>query len=77
VPHTVTRELRLPCPLARVAPLLERCRALLERWPLSTPVGGVTVAVVATAPASADRGEQLGAVWREMALSGGARQSRD
>ncbi|HEU4631918.1 MAG TPA: hypothetical protein VFS08_19370 [Gemmatimonadaceae bacterium] len=52
VAHTVTRELRLPRPLAEVAPLLERCRALLERWPRPAPVSGVAVAVVATAPLS-------------------------
>ncbi len=36
--HTITREVRLSRPLARVVPLLERCRALLERWELTAPV---------------------------------------
>ena len=34
-PHTVSRERGLPQPLARVGPLLERCRMLMEKWTLS------------------------------------------
>ena len=34
-PHTITREVRLPHPMARLVPLFERCRALLDRWTLT------------------------------------------
>lgn len=51
--HTVTRELRLPCPLAAAAPVYLRCRTLLERAPLAAPVCGVRLDVTATAPAPA------------------------
>jgi protein ImuB len=51
LPHTVTRELRLPCPLAGAAAIFSRCRALLQRWPLAVPVCAVRVEVTATAPA--------------------------
>ena len=72
VAHTVTREIRLPRPLARVAPLFERCRALLDRWPLSAPVCGVMVVIVATAPAPAEQGELLAAGWRDPAAADAA-----
>jgi protein ImuB len=72
VAHTVTREIRLPRPLARVAPLFERCRALLDRWTLQAPVCGVAVAVVATAPAPAEQGELLAAGWRDPAAADAA-----
>lgn len=70
--HTVTREVRLPRPLARAVPLLERCRALLEEWPLTAPVSGVTVAIVATAPLSGAQGELLDAAWRDPAAADAA-----
>ena len=72
VAHTVTREVRLPRPLARTAPLFERCRALLDRWPLAAPVCGVLVAIVATAPAPAEQGELLAAGWRDPAAADAA-----
>ena len=65
--HTVTREIRPPVPVARVAPLFERCRALLDRWPLAAPVCAVAVAVTATAPASAEQGNLLDTAWRDPA----------
>ncbi|MFN8580919.1 MAG: hypothetical protein U0163_08105 [Gemmatimonadaceae bacterium] len=40
----------MPRPLARVIPLLERCRALLEQWELTAPISAVHVAITATAP---------------------------
>ena len=67
MPHTVTRELRMPRAVARVAPLFERCRALLDRWPLEAPVSGVAVAIAASAPASGEQGELLDAAWRDPA----------
>ena len=50
MPHTVTREIRLPRALARPVPLFERCRGLLARWPLTAPVTAVRVTVLLTAP---------------------------
>jgi protein ImuB len=66
-PHTVTREVRPAHPLARVAPLFEHCRALLDHWTLSAPVAAVAVAVVATAPLSGEQGSLLDTAWRDPA----------
>ena len=63
--HTVTREVRLPRSLARVAPLFERCRALLDAWSLTAPVTAVTVAVVATTAAHGEQGGLLDSAWRD------------
>jgi protein ImuB len=65
--HTVTREVRLPRPVARSGPLFERCRALLDTWPLSAPAIGVGVAIVAAAPLSGEQGDLLDAAWRDAA----------
>ena len=65
--HTVTREIRPPVPVARVAPLFERCRALLDRWPLPAPVCAVAVAITATAPATGEQGSLLDTAWRDPA----------
>ena len=71
-PHTVTREVRPAAPLARVAPLFERCRALLDQWTLTAPVAAVTVAVSATAPMGAEQGDLLAAAWRDPAAADAA-----
>ena len=71
-PHTVTREVRPPTPLARVAPLFERCRALLDTWTLAAPVSAVTVTVSATAPLSAEQGDLLATAWRDPAAADAA-----
>jgi protein ImuB len=63
--RTVTREARLARPLARVAPMFERCRALLERFTLSSPVLGVTVAITATAPTTGEQGNLFDTGWRD------------
>jgi protein ImuB len=65
--HTVTREVRLPRPVARSTPLFERCRALLDTWPLSAPAIGVGVAIVAAAPLSGEQGDLLQTTWRDAA----------
>jgi hypothetical protein len=65
--HTVTREVRPARPLARVAPLFEQCRALLEGWPLAGPVCAVEVAIPATAPMLAEQGDLLAPSWRDAA----------
>ena len=63
--RTVTREARMARPLARVAPMFERCRALLERFTLSAPVLGVTVAITATAPTTGEQGNLFDTGWRD------------
>jgi protein ImuB len=67
--HTVTREARLPRPVARVKPLFDHCQGLLARWPLEAPLCGVEVAIVATAPASGEQGDLLDATWRDPAAA--------
>ena len=70
--HTVTREVRFPRPVARAAPLFDHCRALLARWPLTAPACGVTVAVAASAPASAAQGDLLAPRWQDPAAADAA-----
>jgi len=70
--HTVTREVRPARPLARVAPLFERCRALLDRWTLSAPVCAVRVAIVAAAPLTGEQGDLLSASWRDIGAADAA-----
>ena len=72
VAHTITRELRPARPLARVAPLFERCRGLLADWPLHAPVSGVTVRIAATAPTSSEQGDLLAPAWRDPAAADAA-----
>jgi protein ImuB len=70
--HTVTREVRCPAPLARLAPLFERCRALLDTWTLPAPVLAVEVAITATAPMGGEQGGLLDAAWRDPAAADAA-----
>jgi protein ImuB len=63
--HTVTREIRLPRPLARTAPLFERCRGLLSRWELSASVTAVRLTVVLTSPFTGEQGHLLDTSWRD------------
>jgi protein ImuB len=70
--HTVTREVRLAHPMARLVPLFERCRALLDRWSLPAPVCGVTVSVVATAPLAGEQGDLLDPSWHDPAAADAA-----
>lgn len=65
----VTREIRPARSLARVAPLFDQCRALLEQWTLDAPVFGVTVSIPATAPLTADQGDLLMPSWRDAAAN--------
>ncbi len=62
---TITREVRPAHPLARVAPLFERCRALLSDWPIIAPICGVTVTLTNTVPATGEQGDLLDAGWRD------------
>ncbi|HEY3287957.1 MAG TPA: hypothetical protein VGJ96_12635 [Gemmatimonadaceae bacterium] len=68
-PHTITREVRAPRALARVAPWFERCRALLDTWTLTAPVSAVTVAITAVAPLGAEQGDLLAPAWRDPAAA--------
>ena len=70
VPHrTITREVRPARPLARLEPLFDQCRSLLERWDIPAPVIGVTVSIPATAPLAADQGDLLVPSWRDAAMN--------
>jgi nucleotidyltransferase/DNA polymerase involved in DNA repair len=70
VPHrTITREVRPARPLARLEPLFDQCRSLLERWDIPAPVIGVTVSIPATAPLAADQGDLLVPSWRDTAMN--------
>lgn len=70
--HTITREVRLAHPMARLVPLFERCRALLDRWSLPAPVCGVSVAIAATAPLAGEQGDLLDPSWRDPAAADAA-----
>ncbi len=70
--HRITREIRLVHPMARLVPLFEQCRALLDRWPLSAPVCGFTIAITATAPLPGEQGDLLDPVWRDPAAADAA-----
>ena len=63
--HTVTREIRMPRPLARPAPLFERCRGLLSRWELPALVSAVRLAVVMTSPLTGEQGNLLDTSWKD------------
>ncbi len=71
-PHTMTREVRLAHPMARLVPLFERCRALLDRWQLPAPVCAVAVAIVATAPLAGEQGDLLDPSWHDPAAADAA-----
>src|SRR5688500_19529310 len=58
--------------MARLVPLFERCRALLDRWALPAPVCAVAVAVVATAPLSGEQGDLLDPSWHDPAAADAA-----
>ena len=71
-PHTVTRQVHLPRPVARAAPLVEHCRALLDTWTLTAPVCGLAVAITSTAPATSEQGDLLALGWRDPAAADAA-----
>src|SRR5450432_876003 len=70
--HTVTRQVYLPRPVARAAPLVEHCRALLDTWTLTAPVCGLAVAITSTAPASSEQGDLLVLGWHDPAAADAA-----
>ena len=67
--RSITREVRPARPLARLEPLFDQCRALLERWVIPAPIIGVTVGIPATAPLAADQGDLLVPSWRDAAMN--------
>lgn len=67
--RSITREVRPARPLARLEPLFDQCRALLERWVIPAPIIGVTVGIPATAPLAADQGDLLIPSWRDAAMN--------
>jgi hypothetical protein len=66
--RSITREVRPTRPLARVEPLFDQCRALLERWEIPAPIIGLAVSIPATAPLAADQGDLLIPSWRDAAM---------
>ncbi len=69
IPHrTITREVRPARPVARVEPLFDQCRSLLEQWTIPAPIIGVTLSIPATAPLAADQGDLLVPSWRDAAM---------
>lgn len=66
-PRRTTREVRPAAPVARVTPLFERCRALLDGWVLDAPVRAVEVRIVQVATATAEQGDLLAPAWRDPA----------
>ena len=73
VPHrTITREIRPARPIARLEPLFDQCRTLLEQWVIPAPVIGVALSIPATAPLAADQGDLLVPSWRDAAMNADA-----
>ena len=68
-PRRVTREVRPAAPIARAAPLFERCRALLDAWPLDGPVCAVEVRIARVATAPVEQGDLLAPAWRDPAAA--------
>lgn len=66
---TVTREARPARPVARAAPLFERCRALLDTWTVEAPITAVEIRITATAHSSAEQGDLLMPSWRDPAAA--------
>lgn len=67
--RSITREVRPARPLARLEPLFDQCKTLLERWTIPAPVIGVTISIPATAPLAADQGDLLVPSWRDSAMN--------
>jgi len=68
----VTREARPARPMARVVPLFERCRALLDTWTVESPIAGVEIRITDTTPSSAEQGDLLAPTWRDPAAADAA-----
>ena len=67
--RTATRRVACAVPLARVEPLFEQCRAVLDDWALDAPVTGVAVRVVERAALGGEQGDLLHTGWRDPAAA--------
>lgn len=67
--RSITREVRPARPLARLDPIFDQCRSLLESWAIPAPIIGVGVSIPATAPLAADQGDLLIPSWRDAAMN--------
>ena len=67
--RSVTRRIALAIPLARLEPLFEQCRAVLEDWVLEAPVLGVVVRITERTRPSGEQGDLLHTGWRDPAAA--------
>lgn len=67
--RTASRRITLAFPLARLEPLFEQCRAMLEDWILDAPVLGVVVRIIERARPSGEQGDLLHTGWRDPAAA--------
>ena len=68
-PRSASRRITLAFPLARLDPLFEQCRAMLEDWVLEAPVLGVVVRIIERARPSGEQGDLLRTGWRDPAAA--------
>jgi hypothetical protein len=68
-PRSASRRIALAVPLARLEPLFEQCRAILEDWALDAPVLGVIVRITERARPSGEQGDLLRTGWRDPAAA--------
>jgi hypothetical protein len=68
-PRSASRRIALAFPLARLEPLFEQCRAILEDWALDAPVLGVIVRITERARPSGEQGDLLHTGWRDPAAA--------
>jgi protein ImuB len=67
--RTAMRRVACAVPLARVEPLFEQCRAVLDDWALEAPVTGVRVQVTERAALTGEQGDLLHTGWRDPAAA--------
>ncbi len=67
--RSASRRITLAFPLARLEPLFEQCRAMLEDWILDAPVLGVVVRIIERARPSGEQGDLLHTGWRDPAAA--------
>ena len=67
--RSASRRITLAFPLARLDPLFEQCRAILEDWVLEAPVLGVVVRILERARPTGEQGDLLHTGWRDPAAA--------
>jgi hypothetical protein len=67
--QSASRRITLAFPLARLEPLFEQCRAMLEDWTLEAPVLGVIVRITERANPWGEQGDLLHTGWRDPAAA--------